>query len=134
MTHNFAAACDVRLQVNSITCYVHLAMYIGYANWCCVACCVDIISSKTISCKLYMFLLCCVIMVLLHILQILSSVLSSVMEYDRSVYNTLWVVLCDTLAVAPLTVKARVLELAASMLRKTGFTMDVKVWSLHICC
>lgn len=56
------------------------------------------------------------------------------MEYDRSVYNKLWVVLCDTLAVAPLTVKAHVFELAASMLRKAGFTMDVKVWSLHECC
>jgi hypothetical protein len=73
-------------------------------------------------------------MMLLYILQILSSVLSSVMEYDRSVYNKLWVVLCDTLAVAPLTVKAHVFELAASILRKAGFTMDVKVWSQLICC
>jgi hypothetical protein len=55
------------------------------------------------------------------------------MEYDRSVYNKLWVVLCDTLAVAPLAVKAHVFELAASMLRKAGFTMDVKVWSLYTC-
>lgn len=82
----------------------------------------------------YIHFCCAVLMVLPYILQILSSVLSSVMEYDRSVYNTLWVVLCDTLAVAPLTVKARVFELAASVLRKTGFTMDVKVWSLHMCC
>jgi hypothetical protein len=49
------------------------------------------------------------------------------MEYDRSVYNKLWVVLCDTLAVAPLTVKVHVFDLAASILRKAGFTMDVKV-------
>ena len=93
-----------------------------------------VISYKAISCKLYVLLLFCVIMVLLYILQILSSVLSSVIEYDRSVYNKLWVVLCDTLAVAPLTVKAHVFELATSVLRKAGFTMDVKVWSLHICC
>jgi hypothetical protein len=56
------------------------------------------------------------------------------MEYDRSVYNNLWVVLCDTLAVAPLTVKAHVFELAASVLQKDGFTMDVKVSSFCICC
>jgi hypothetical protein len=55
------------------------------------------------------------------------------MEYDRSLYNKLWVVLCDTLAVAPLTVKAHVFELTTTVLRKAGFTMDVKVWSLHIC-
>lgn len=74
-----------------------------------------------------MRMLCFIITLLLYVLQVLSSVLSSVMEYDRSVYNKLWVVLCDTLAVAPLTVKVHVFDLAASILRKAGFTMDVKV-------
>jgi hypothetical protein len=49
------------------------------------------------------------------------------MEYDRSVYNKLWVVLCDTLAIAPLTVKAHAFELAASILGKAAFTMDMQV-------
>jgi hypothetical protein len=53
------------------------------------------------------------------------------MEYDRSVYNKLWVVLCDTLTAAPLGIKSQVFELTASILKKVGFTMDVKVRLEH---
>jgi len=76
-------------------------------------------------------LLCILITVFLCVFQILSSVLSSVMEYDRSVYNKLWVVLCDTLTAAPLGIKSQVFELTASILKKVGFTMDVKVRLEH---
>jgi hypothetical protein len=49
------------------------------------------------------------------------------MEYDRSIYNKLWVVLCDVLTAAPLIVKSQAFELATRILKKVGFTMDVKV-------
>jgi hypothetical protein len=65
--------------------------------------------------------------VLFCMLQVLSSVLSSVMEYDRSIYNKLWVLLCDTLTTAPLKIKSQALKLAASIVNKVGFTMDLKV-------
>jgi hypothetical protein len=76
---------------------------------------------------LYLFLLCILVTVLVYMLQVLSSVLSSVMEYDRSVYNKLWVVLCGILTSAPLKIKSQALKLATSILKKVGFTMDVKV-------
>jgi hypothetical protein len=57
----------------------------------------------------------------------MSSVLCSVVEYDRSIYNELWVVLCDVLTAAPLIVKSQAFELATGILKKVGFTMDVKV-------
>jgi hypothetical protein len=49
------------------------------------------------------------------------------MEYDRSIYNKLWVLLCDTLTAAPLKIKSQALKLAASIVNKVGFTMDLKV-------
>lgn len=49
------------------------------------------------------------------------------MEYDRSIYNKLWVVLCDALTAAPLKIKSQAFKLATGILKKVGFTMDVKV-------
>lgn len=49
------------------------------------------------------------------------------MEYDRSIYNKLWAVLCDALSAAPLIIKSQAIELATGILKKVGFTMDVKV-------